>query len=182
MMNTWNPAEIMERLNRLEAIVKSIPTPVDVVANPEGEASTDLTKLTVGETIYGIPEPTTVEANPEGEASTDLTKIKIGETNYNVKGGAEIVSYITNVTTANTGEWTVKDKDGNDLTYNDMCLEVFPLVETTNKDIFMIYVVGGKIKARIANGYNISGRNAAITTNNCRVSYIKNVSDFTPTP
>ena len=87
MMNTWNPAEIMERLNHLESIVKGIPTPVDVVANPEGEASTDLEKLTVGDTTYAIPEGTAVEANPEGEASTDLTKLTVGETIYAIPEG-----------------------------------------------------------------------------------------------
>lgn len=89
MMNTWNPAEIMERLNHLESIVKGIPTPVDVVANPEEEASTDLEKLTVGDTTYAIPEGTIVEANPEGEASTDLTKLTVGETIYAISAGGD---------------------------------------------------------------------------------------------
>ena len=86
MMNTWNPAEIMERLNHLESIVKALPVTA-VEANPEGEASTDLTKLTVGETIYAIPEATAVEANPEGEASTDLTKLTVGSTIYAIPEG-----------------------------------------------------------------------------------------------
>ena len=107
MMNTWNPAEIMERLNHLESIVKGIPTPVDVVANPEGEASTDLEKLTVGDTTYAIPEGTAVEANPEGEASTDLTKLTVGETIYAIPVGG--VEYST--TEQKIGKWV----DGSDL-------------------------------------------------------------------
>ena len=72
MMNTWNPAEIMERLNHLESIVKALPvTPVE--ANPEGEASTDLTKLTVGETIYAIPEAAGLDY---GATETKIGKYK----------------------------------------------------------------------------------------------------------
>ena len=107
MMNTWNPAEIMERLNRLEAVVKSIPTPVDVEANPEGEASTDLTKLTVGDTIYAIPEGTAVEANPEEAATVDLTKLTVGDTVYGIPVGG--VTYST--TEQKIGKW----HDGSDL-------------------------------------------------------------------
>lgn len=55
-MNSWNPAEIMERLLALEAKINAIPEPETVEANPEGEATVDLAKLLVGETIYGIPE------------------------------------------------------------------------------------------------------------------------------
>lgn len=103
MMNTWNPAEIMERLNRLESIVKAIPSPTTVVANPEGEASTDLEKLTVGETIYGIPEGVNVVANPETESSGNLTKITIGETTYAISQGANIVTYTATVNVPSNG-------------------------------------------------------------------------------
>jgi hypothetical protein len=107
MMKTWNPAEIMERLAILEGIVKGIPTPVNVVANPEGEATADLEKLTVGDTTYEIPEGTVVEANPEGEASADLTKLTVGDTTYAIPVGG--VTYST--TEQKIGKWV----DGSDL-------------------------------------------------------------------
>lgn len=53
---------------------------VAVVANPEGEASADLTKLQVGEAIYGIPAK--VEANPEASATANLGKLKVGSVVY----------------------------------------------------------------------------------------------------
>ena len=106
MMNTWNPAEIMERLNHLESIVKALPVTV-IEANPEGEASTDLTKLTVGETIYAIPEATAIEANPEGEATVDLTKLLISETVYEIASGG--ITYST--TEFNTGKKWIDGRD-----------------------------------------------------------------------
>lgn len=45
-----------------------------VVANPEGEASANLTKLEVGETIYGIP------AQPDITGKADITAIGTNET------------------------------------------------------------------------------------------------------
>ena len=60
----------------------------EVVANPEGEATTDLTKLQVDDTIYGIPEGTNVVANPtlEGTESA-LTGLLVDDTKYAVVSG-----------------------------------------------------------------------------------------------
>ena len=75
-----------------------------VVANPEGEASADLTKLKVDSTIYGIPEAVDVEANPSGTATTDLTKLKVDSTIYgipaqpDITGKADITAIGTNET------------------------------------------------------------------------------------
>lgn len=63
---------------------------IDVVANPSGTGSTDLTKLKVGNDIYNIPSGgggTEVEANPSEPATDDLNTIKIGETVYDIPGG-----------------------------------------------------------------------------------------------
>lgn len=58
-----------------------------VVANPEGTATDDLSKLQVGQTIYAIPEGTEVEANPQDSASETLTKLKVDDTIYSVPNG-----------------------------------------------------------------------------------------------
>lgn len=59
-----------------------------VVANPEGEATGDITKIQVNTTIYSIPEGTTVVANNGQSASTALTTLQVGNTNYSVGGGS----------------------------------------------------------------------------------------------
>lgn len=60
----------------------------NVVANPSGTGSTDLTKLQVGSDIYNIPQGsgTDVEANPTGTATDDLDTIRIGNTIYDIPG------------------------------------------------------------------------------------------------
>ena len=68
-------------------IASEIPAGTKVEANPTGTASTDLTKLKVGSTIYGIPED--VEANPTGDATVQLTKIKIGSVIYSLTALSE---------------------------------------------------------------------------------------------
>lgn len=63
---------------------------IDVVANPSGTGSTDLSKLKVGNDIYNIPSGgggTEVEANPSEPATDDLNTIKIGNTVYDIPGG-----------------------------------------------------------------------------------------------
>ena len=73
-----------------------------VVANPSGEATTELKKLQVGNGIFSIPEGggggTVVEANPDASATDTLHKIKIGETVYKVPeggGGSDPHQYST---------------------------------------------------------------------------------------
>lgn len=145
MMNTWNPAEIMERLNRLESIIKA----GDVVANPTGEASTDLTKLAVDGTIYAIPDGTPVEANPEGEASGNLSSIGIGDTKYNIPTYTPI-GYTTNE--IDTGEtWvngahiykiTIEYETALNLTYNQWIDAAVPSSLNINQLIDWIVTAG----------------------------------------
>lgn len=62
----------------------------NVVANPSGTASTDLTKLQVGNNIYNVSQGgggSTVVPNPVGEPSTRLIKIGIDGTVYAVSAG-----------------------------------------------------------------------------------------------
>lgn len=63
-----------------------------VVANPSGTATTDLTKLQVGSSIYGIPEGTTVVANPSSTATADLEKLQVGSTVYEIPEGTTVVA------------------------------------------------------------------------------------------
>ena len=58
-----------------------------VVANPEGTATDDLSKLQVGQTIYAIPEGTEVEANPQDSASETLSKLKVDDIIYSIPNG-----------------------------------------------------------------------------------------------
>ena len=58
-----------------------------VVANPEGTATDDLSKLQVGQTIYAIPEGTDVEANPQDSASETLSKLKVDNIIYSIPNG-----------------------------------------------------------------------------------------------
>lgn len=59
-----------------------------VVANPTGTATDDLTKIQVGETIYGIEGGTEVIANPT-MAGTEaaLNGLQVGDTKYKVDSG-----------------------------------------------------------------------------------------------
>lgn len=57
--------------------------PPTITANPSGTASTALTKLTIGSTIYSVGG-TNVVANPSGSASTELAKLTVGSTTYSV--------------------------------------------------------------------------------------------------
>lgn len=64
----------------------------EVVANPEGEATADLAKLKVDDTIYELPEGTIVVGNPT-LAGTEgaLTGLQVGDTKYVVPDDVEIV-------------------------------------------------------------------------------------------
>ena len=71
----------------------------EVVANPEGEATADLEKLQVGESIYGIPEGTNVVANPTlAGTESALTGLQVGDTKYKVPVGYTIHTYTANKT------------------------------------------------------------------------------------
>ena len=71
-----------------------------VEANPQDQATTDLTKLKVANTIYGIPQGTAVEANPSGEGTADLTKLRVGNTIYDIpEGGTDVEANPTGTAT-----------------------------------------------------------------------------------
>lgn len=59
-----------------------------VVANPTGEATADLTKLQVEDTIYAIDTGTEVVANPTlAGTESALTGLQVGDTKYKVDSG-----------------------------------------------------------------------------------------------
>ena len=85
-----NPSgEATEELTKITIGDKtySIPEGTVVEGNPSGEATEELTKLTIGETTYSIPEGTAVEGNPSGDSTVELTKLKIGDTIYSIPQG-----------------------------------------------------------------------------------------------
>ena len=85
-----NPSgEATEELTKLTIgdTTYSIPEGTVVEGNPSGVATEELTKITIGDTTYSIPEGTVVEGNPSGEATVELTKLKIGNTIYSISAG-----------------------------------------------------------------------------------------------
>lgn len=81
----------------IDDILTNASNVTNIEANPSGEATEELTKITIGGTTYFIPESTegtVVEANPSGDATVELTKLKIGDTIYSIPqgggGGGEV--------------------------------------------------------------------------------------------
>ena len=88
--------------NKIERTIKDFTLNVEakgsgggttVIANPEGEATEDLTKLQVEDTIYGIPEGTEVVANPTMSGDeAELEGLQVGNIKYKVpEGGSTIL-------------------------------------------------------------------------------------------
>lgn len=84
----------------IDDILTNASNVTNIEANPSGEATEELTKITIGDTTYSIPEGTegtVVEANPSGEATVELTKLKIGDTIYSISqggGGGEFATFV----------------------------------------------------------------------------------------
>ena len=72
----------------IDDILTNASNVTNIEANPSGEATEELTKLTIGGTTYSIPEGTVVEGNPSGDATVELTKLKIGDTIYSIPQGS----------------------------------------------------------------------------------------------
>lgn len=69
MINTWNPAEISDKLNQLEGQIKAN----DVIANPTGEATETLTKIEIDGDIYSFTAETTAADVSYDNTSSGLT-------------------------------------------------------------------------------------------------------------
>ena len=77
--NTWNPAQLNQRINELEAKVKA----ADVEANPTGEATEALEKVSIDGNIYSIP--TTAEDITYGEGTLDNFLDNLSDDNVKTK-------------------------------------------------------------------------------------------------
>lgn len=69
MINTWNPAEISDKLNQLEGQIQAN----DVIANPTGEATETLTKIGIDGDIYSFTAETTASDVSYDNTSSGLT-------------------------------------------------------------------------------------------------------------
>ena len=75
MINTWNPAEISDKLNQLEGQIQAN----DVIANPTGEATETLTKIGIDGDIYSFTAETTAADVSYDNTSSGLTADDVQE-------------------------------------------------------------------------------------------------------
>lgn len=69
MINTWNPAEISDKLNQLEGQIQAN----DVIANPTGEATETLTKIGIDGDIYSFTATVEADDIPYDNTASGLT-------------------------------------------------------------------------------------------------------------
>lgn len=86
------------------------PTPTNVIANPSGSTSGDLTKIQIGNVKYDIAGGTEVIANPSGSTSGDLTKIQIDNVRYDVAGGTEVIANPSDSATADLEKIKIENR------------------------------------------------------------------------
>lgn len=78
MIDSTNPRCLADNIRHLIKKIAAIPI---VQGNPTGSGyNTLITKLKIGNTKYKLPS--NVIANPEGDAIAQITKIQIGDTIY----------------------------------------------------------------------------------------------------
>lgn len=77
MIDTWNAAKLNERITQVEKKIQAN----DVIANPTGVATSDLSKISIDGTVYGT---SVVKANPEGVATSSLSKVSVDGTIYDL--------------------------------------------------------------------------------------------------
>lgn len=86
---------------QIEAILEKANNITDITPNPTEEATEELQKITIGDTIFYIPKSIIVEANPSEDATEELTKLKVGDTVFSIpqqsgNGGENIYKHIFN--------------------------------------------------------------------------------------
>ena len=87
MIDSTNPRIMANAIRKLFSKISAIPV---VKGNPSGSGfNTLLTKIQIGSSKYKLPAE--VVANPEGEATTSLTKLGIGTGIFSVGGGSRFV-------------------------------------------------------------------------------------------
>ena len=84
MIDSWNAAKLNERINQVEQKIQAN----DVIANPTGAATSDLSKISIDGTVYGT---SVVKGNPDGDTTADMTKISIDGTVYNTLPDFDVI-------------------------------------------------------------------------------------------
>lgn len=94
----------------IDDILTNASNATNIEANPSGEATEELTKITIGDITYSIPEGTegtVVEGNPSGNATVELTKLKIGNIIYSIQqGGGSTQLYRHSIRITKSGSTT----------------------------------------------------------------------------
>ena len=84
MANFFKSKFTGEQIDEILQKAQDAEAPITVQANPQGDASAELDKLRIGDTIYQTPRPIDVVANPTSVGEADLTKLRVGSTVYNI--------------------------------------------------------------------------------------------------
>ena len=78
MIDSTNPRQMADNIKELEAQILGLASQVaainPVTANPEGDATVQLTKVQIGEVIYGFEAITPAETTPTETKSTRSKK------------------------------------------------------------------------------------------------------------
>ena len=89
MIDSTNIRIIADNIRHLFKKVNSIEPGTVVQGNPSGSGfNTLLTKIKIGNSKYKLPAESI--PNPEAEATDELTKLQIGETVYELGGGSDV--------------------------------------------------------------------------------------------
>lgn len=97
MIDSTNPRILANNIRKLFAMVKAIVPGTVVEGNPTGTGYTNLLKkIKIGSSKYKLPDEVT--ANPEDAATGDLSKIKIGDSVYGLNGVHMITGHVTTTT------------------------------------------------------------------------------------
>lgn len=101
----------------IDEILTNASNVTNIEANPSGEATEELTKLTIGDVTYNLGGGVPVEANPSGDGTAELTKIKIGDTVYSIpqgSGGGDTNFYENILIIQNGGSGALNSVSAND--------------------------------------------------------------------
>lgn len=70
MIDSTNPRQMADNIRELESKINALAASITpVVANPTGDATVQLTKVQIGETVYGFEEITPAETSSKKSTS-----------------------------------------------------------------------------------------------------------------
>ena len=98
MARSYDIAILSQKVEQMEGSIKAN----DVIANPTGETTADLTAVQIDGTKYKVSK---VEANPEAAATTGLTKIGVNGTVYSVPGIYDDIAVVEGTLAAGDNEF-----------------------------------------------------------------------------